>query len=76
MAEPKTYQIERIADLLQVPADRREQCVKELLLALLLSEFAEAELLGPLTWADDGDMSCSLDDPSGNAQLSLEVRHG
>ena len=25
----QTYQLERIVDLLQVPAERREQCVKD-----------------------------------------------
>lgn len=76
MAEPKTYRLERLADLLSVPSERREQCVKELLLALELAEFADAKLIGPMTWTDDGDMSCSLDDPDGNELLSLEVTHG
>jgi hypothetical protein len=76
MAETKTYRLERLADLLSVPSDRREQCVRELLLALELAEFADAKLTGPMTWTDDGDMSCSLDDKDGNELLSLEVTHG
>ncbi len=76
MSEPKTYKLERLVDLLQLPSERREQCVKELLLALEFSELAGAELRGPMTWTDDGDMSCSLDDPSGNTQLRMEVTHG
>lgn len=76
MAEPKTYQIDTIADLLKVPADRREQCAKELLIALAVVELAGVDFQGPLGWTDDGDMSCSLDDPDGNELLSLEVTHG
>lgn len=76
MAEPKTYRIERIADLLQVPIERRDQCMKELLYALALAELAGAELQGPLEWTDDGDCSCSLTDEDGEAHLTLEVRHG
>lgn len=73
MTEPKTYHIERIVDLLEVPIERREQCVKELLMGLALAEFADAQLFGPMTWTDDGDMSCSLDDADGNEILKLEV---
>lgn len=73
MADPKTYRIDRIADLLQVPAERRAQCVKELLYSLALADFADAELQGPLEWTDDGDMSFSLTDEDGKAQLTLEV---
>lgn len=75
MPEPKTYRIERIADLLHVPVERREQCVKELLYVLALADLADAELQGPFAWTDDGDMSCSLTDEAGEAQLTLEVRH-
>ena len=73
MDAPKTYHIERIADILQIPCDRREQCLRELLYALQLADFADAKLLGPMTWTDDGDMSCSLTDDKGEAQLTLEI---
>lgn len=73
MAESKTYRLERIVDLLRVPLERREQCVKEILLALALADLAHAELLGPTEWTDDGDMSVSLTDQSGATQLALEV---
>lgn len=72
MAE--TYQLERIVDLLQVPVERREQCVKEMLLGLALAELADAPLAGPMTWTDDGDLSCSLMEGDGDAILSLEVK--
>lgn len=74
MSDEKTYHLERIVDLLQVPSDRREQCVKELLLCLEFGEFAEAQWQGPFEWTDDGDASCSITDEDGNAQLTLEVR--
>ena len=69
-----TYTLERIVDLLQVPAERREQCVKEMLLGLALAELADAPLAGPITWADDGDSSCALTDSNGDAILSMEVQ--
>ena len=70
----QTYQLERIVDLLQVPAERREQCVKEMLLGLALAELADAPLAGPMTWTDDGDSSCTLMESNGEAILSLEVK--
>lgn len=70
----QTYQLERIVDLLQVPAERREQCVKEILLGLALADLADAPLAGPMTWTDDGDLSCSLMESNGDAILKLEVK--
>ena len=74
MPEPKTYRLDRIVDLLQVPVGRREQCLKELLLAVDMLELAEAKALGPFSWTDDGDMSCTLKDPNSEDELKLEVR--
>lgn len=68
-----TYVIERIVDLLSVPTERRARCVKELLIGLEFSELAGAEIQGPLTWTDDGDMSCALYGPDGMPTLSLKV---
>ncbi len=75
MAEPKTYRLERIVDILQVPADRRPDCMKELLYGLSLAELTGAQLLGPMHWTDDGDLSSTLKDPDG-AELKLEVTRG
>ena len=75
MSDGTTYTLERIVDLLQVPAERREQCIKELLLGLALAELADAQLTGPVTWTDDGDSSCALTAGNGEPFLSLEVRH-
>lgn len=68
-----TYTVERIVDLLAVPAERRARCIEELLVGLDLIEFADAKVMGPLTWTDDGDMSCALYGPDGKPQLSLKV---
>jgi hypothetical protein len=68
-----TYTVDRIVDLLAVPSEHRARCVKELLIGLEFSELAGAEIQGPLTWTDDGDMSCSLYGPDGKPQLSLKV---
>lgn len=73
MAE--TYQIDRIADLLCVPQDRRLRCVKELLIGLAFSELAGLPP-GPMTWTDDGDSSCTIRDQNGGDFLKLEVKHG
>lgn len=75
MAEQKTYRIERIADLLQVPSDRRKQCAKELLIVLEMSELAGVEdAMGAIEWTDDGDMSCAMADADGVNFLKLEVK--
>jgi hypothetical protein len=68
-----TYTVDRIVDLLMVPANKRRQCIKELLYAVELMDFAEATASGPLTWTDDGDVSCTLYGPDGKAQLSLRI---
>lgn len=73
----ETYTIDRITDLLRVPLDRREQCVRELLQGLELHEFAWGEKaidveIGPMRWTDDGDMTVRMHDDSGPV-LSLEV---
>jgi len=74
MIEPKKYHLERIADLLSVPVERREQCVKEILIGLAFSELSGAEIAGIFEWTDDGDMSSSLIDKHGDTMLKLEVR--
>lgn len=70
----ETYKLERIVDLLQVPTERREQCLKEILIGLELAELADAVLMGPIAWTDDGDLSCALTDSNGNAIISLEAQ--
>ena len=62
-----TYRINTILDLLQVPADRREVCMRELLYGLTTHEL----LLGDIPadqikhegfdWTDDGDPSLHVE---------------
>ena len=75
MADP-TYKLNRIVDLLQVPSERRAQCVKELLLGLEFAEFCDGDLSGPLEWTDDGDSSCTLFDQTGADIAKLVVTNG
>lgn len=75
-AATKTYKLRELGDLLKVPADRREACVRELLYALCLTEFAGGtETLGPVdfVWVDDGQTSVSITDGTGEPVLSLKV---
>lgn len=74
MAE--TYTIDRIADLFKVPSERREECTRQLLIAMELVELAGAEIGGSFTWTDDGDPSCALTNEAGEALLKLEVTRG
>lgn len=67
----KTYRLHTIADLLQVPAERRAECVKDLLTGLELCEFAGAKSLVAMTWTDDSDRSCTIDDTAGKRVVSL-----
>ena len=63
MSGAPTYRIKDIADLLAVPIDRREACVRELLLALALLDLAVGDdgpqpvLPDGIDWTDDGDRS-------------------
>lgn len=77
MADPTTYALVTISDLLLVPIDRREACVHELLLALALADLSLGEdgraAAQTWTWTDDGDPSCAIT-VNGEAALKLNVR--
>lgn len=73
-----TYEIDRITDLLKVPIERREACLRELEYALALHELAFGEEavdveIGPMRWTDDGNKTCTVHDSSGKPILTLEV---
>lgn len=74
-----TYRIERIQDLLAVPPERRETCLRELLYALSLLELAAGEECEPvaeaIVWTDDGYASAELT-INGDVALRLEVTEG
>ena len=69
----RTYTLLFIADLLKVPMDRRETCLREITLGLEFADVADADLEGGFIWTDDGDPSCSLIDDKGVEWLKLEV---
>ena len=70
-----TYRIDRITDLLQVPADRREQCLLELRLLLDLTEFGGVTpvMAKGFIWADDGDFSARIEGQDGEPFLMVQV---
>lgn len=72
-----TYRLATIADLLKVPAARREACVRCLLYALAAREIAFGSDVLPdgdqFTWIDDGDMSVSLRDAGGEEIAALKI---
>ena len=49
-----TYILDRIADLLKVPSERREDCVRDILYSLSLAEFADVDAVHSFEWIDDG----------------------
>lgn len=73
-----TYDIDRIADLLKVPIDRRAACLREIEYALALHELAFGEEaasveIGPMRWTDDGNKTTTIHDNNGKPFLTLEV---
>lgn len=78
MSKPKTYRLTKISDLLTVPIERREDCVRDLLYGLALHELAfgdQAQEIGidHVDWTDEGDNSVTLTDQDGIEVLSLKV---
>ena len=74
-----TYEIRTINDLLKVPADRRDACLKGIKLALVAAEFAvgsENASIECVTWTDDDDQSVTAVDESGAELFSLKVTEG
>lgn len=72
-----TYDIDRIADLLKVPIDRRAACLREIEYALALHELAFGEEaasveIWPMRWTDDGNKT-TIHDNNGKPFLTLEV---
>ncbi len=76
-----TYHLSSIADLLDVPADRREACLRDLLTVLELQEFvfgddAKAAVVMPMDWTDDGSPDVCLTDGRGNPLITLAIKEG
>jgi CO dehydrogenase/acetyl-CoA synthase delta subunit len=70
------YRIDRVADLLEVPAEKRHECIRQLEYALELHEFAygerAAEVQFVATWTDDGSKDVSLE-LNGEPLLTLAI---
>jgi hypothetical protein len=76
----KTYNITNIADLLNVPAGRRTDCLRELqyalsLLELALGDEAHEHAAKGIVWTDDGIKHSSLHFEGGE-ELRLEITEG
>jgi len=76
-----TYEINRVSDLLRVPVERRAACLRELEIALALSDLAfDQDDAKPdsfvFRWCDDRDGHCEITDHDGAQIISLEVTYG
>jgi hypothetical protein len=71
------YKLLTISDLLTVPVEKRETCMRDLLLALSLVDLSLGEDGMAATkewfWTDDNDPSCSIS-VNGETQLTLKIR--
>ncbi len=73
-----SYRITCLTDFLRVPAERREACMAEVLLALSLLEFAVAEhpeegKILDFVWTDDDKGEHKIIDTAGVEVVSLKV---
>lgn len=75
----QTYNLVTISDLLKVPIDRREDCVRDVLCALALADLALGDdghaAAQSWTWTDDGDHSASIN-VNGEEMLTLKITEG
>ena len=73
---PKTYELVTLEDLLQVPADRREACLREVLYAMALHDVAicgnQFRGFHSMAWTDDNDMRIELQ--FGDSEHALTLR--
>ena len=74
----KTYQLATFHDLLAVPAERREACMRDIQYGLLVHELGYGEdaknvTFGPLSWTDDDDHSVQIVNADGTVALELSV---
>lgn len=72
----KTYKLATIADLLTVPGERRQDCVREILYLLALTELAGTQevMAEGLLWTDDGDKTVAIHDTTGKQFLKLSIK--
>jgi hypothetical protein len=75
------YRIERLDDILKVPADLRPALFRDLETALLTHELVYGELaqqvgIGSLLWSDDGSSDVTMQTPDGQTLFELHVHEG
>ena len=74
---PKTYKLATLEDLLQVPADRREACMREVLYAMSLHDLViDADWqrdFYSMTWTDDDEMRINMRFGESEQTLTLHV---
>ena len=73
-----TYRLNGFIDLLNIPADRREACMRDILYSLAMHELAFGEdaketPIDSLIWEDDGKHNIDICDQDGQSIVSLEV---
>lgn len=69
-----TYRISKISDLQKVPAERRADCVREILYCIALADLTGVPLTGGVDWTDDGEKSATLYRTDGKPFLTLKVK--
>lgn len=75
----KTYEIRTINDLLKVPSDKLDVCLREIQYSLELHRLAfgeDSETVGleVIRWCDDGDRRVELQDNKGEEIVTLRIR--
>lgn len=76
-----TYRISHISDLLKVPIERREVCLRELAYGLatvdlVLGDDDKEHPFPYIDWTDDGDVSVDVRDQEGKPFIKLQVTEG
>lgn len=74
----KTYEIRTINDLLKVPSDKLDVCLREIQYSLELHKLAfgeECETIGleVIRWCDDGKRRVELQDDKGEEIVTLRI---
>ena len=73
----KTYKLVTLEDLLQVPADRREACMREVLYALSLHDLVidadQPQGFYSMTWTDDDEKLINLRFGESEQSITLHV---
>lgn len=74
----QTYEIRTINDLLKVPAEKRDVCLREIQYSLALHELVfgpDSETIGleVICWTDDGSRDVQLQDDKGVEIVTMRI---